>query len=45
MTREIGAIDYPNFKGQVDSALRGTWYARALHDVWQVLFVAASGRR
>jgi hypothetical protein len=45
VTRAVEAIDYPNFKGRVDAVLGGTWYARALHRVWEVLFTAASHRR
>lgn len=45
----IRDIDYPNFKARADYNARfgggQPWYANALHRVWEVMFMAARGRR
>lgn len=45
----IRAIDYPNFKARVDYHARlstqDSWYSRALHKMWGVMWSAAQHRR
>jgi hypothetical protein len=46
VSRAVVDIGYSNFKGRVDgSPLGDTWYARALHRVWGVMFNEAANRR
>jgi hypothetical protein len=45
----VESIDYPNFKNRVDYNCKygpqDSWYARALHSAWSVMFSAAQHRR